>query len=144
MAYDDPHRGGSLEDMAPTGTRMPNDAGLQNTIPSKARPDQQEEDPRFSYDGIAQPTLAAAADNAFDMPRSTRDVGATGDVMTATGDSLPAEVETKNLHFQANDPGAKGDTRNIKHANKNRSAFDKLAGEDPEADQAVGEPEQRE
>ncbi|OKL56667.1 hypothetical protein UA08_08309 [Talaromyces atroroseus] len=143
MAGNDPHRGGTLSEMAPTGTTMPNDAGLQNTIPSKARRDQQEEDHRFDYDGIAQPSVAAAADNSTDMPRSTRDVGQSGEVMTGIGDSLPAEIETKNMHFQANDPGAKGRVRTFKHAAKTTGAFDRLAGEDPEGTQAVAEPEQR-
>ncbi|EED16535.1 conserved hypothetical protein [Talaromyces stipitatus ATCC 10500] len=143
MSGDNSRRGGTLSEMAPTGTTIPNDAGLQNTIPSKARPDQQSEDHRFSYDGLAQSSVATAADNATDMPRSTRDVGQTGEVMTGTGDSLPAEIETKNLSIQTNDPGAKGQTRTLKHAVKNRGAFDKLVGDDPEGAQAVGEPEQR-
>jgi len=143
MSANDPHRGGTLEEMAPTGTSIPNDAGLQNIIPSKARPDQQEEDHRFGYDGIAQPTIATAADNATDMPRSARDVGMTGEVMTGAGDSLPAEIETKRLQSQTNDPGAKGQLRTLKHAVKTRGAFDKLVGDDPEGAQAVGEPEQR-
>jgi hypothetical protein len=143
MSNNDSHRGGTLSEMAPTGTTMPNDAGLQNTIPSKARRDQQGEDHRFSYDGLAQPNMASAADNATDMPRSARDVGQTGEVMTGTGDFLPAEIETKNLHFQVNDPGAKGHDRTFKHAVKNRGKFDKLVGEDPEGAQAVAEPEQR-
>lgn len=143
MSWNDPHHGGKLEDMAPTGTTMPNDAGLQNTIPSKARPDQREEDPRFSYDGLALPTMATAADNATDMPRSARDVAQTGEVMTATGDSLPPEIETKRLQTQTNDPGAKGSLRDIKHAAKTRSQYDKFVGENPEDGQLVGEPEQR-
>lgn len=140
---DDSHRGGKLEDMAPTGTTMPNDAGVQNTIPSKARPDQRDEDPRFSYDGLALPTVPMAADNATDMPRSTRDVGQTGEVMTATGDSLPAEIETKRMRSQTNDPGARGSLRDIKHAAKTRSRYDKFVGENPEDGQLVGEPQQR-
>jgi hypothetical protein len=139
----DPHTGGSLSEMAPTGTRMPNDAGRQNVIPSKARPDQQEENHQFSYDGIAQPTLGRAADNPIDVPRSTRDIGATGEVITGTGDTLPAEIETKKMDFQSQDPGTKGRSRPIKHAVKNRSAFDKYVGEDPDSAQLVGEPEQR-
>ncbi|KAL1964641.1 hypothetical protein VTN77DRAFT_6815 [Rasamsonia byssochlamydoides] len=143
MSSPDPHTGGSLSEMAPTGTRMPNDAGLQNLIPSKARPDQQQENRQFDYNGLAQPTLEKAADNPTDMPRSTRDTGASGEVMTAMGDALPAEVETKNLDFLGQDPGTKGRRRTIKHAVLNRSAFDKLAGEDPEGSQAVEEPQHR-
>jgi hypothetical protein len=70
----DPHDDDSIEDMALTSTKLPNDVGLQNTIKSVPRPDQQAEDHRFRYDGQAQPSLAAAAaDSATDMPRSTRD-----------------------------------------------------------------------
>jgi hypothetical protein len=143
MSWNDPHHGGKLEDMAPTGTAMPNDAGSQNTISSNARPAQRWEDPRFSYDGLALPTMPAAAENATDMPRSTRDVAQTGEVMTATGDSLPAEIETKRLQSQTNDPGARGSLRNIKHATKTSSAYDKFVGENPEGGQVVGEPEHR-
>lgn len=144
MASPDPHTGGSLSEMAPTGTRMPNDAGLQNLIPSKARPDQQEENHQFSNDGLAQPTLVKAVDNPTDMPRSRRDTHASGEVMTALGDSLPAEIETKNLDFKSQDPGTKGRSRPIKHATLNRSIFDKLAPkEDPEAREAVQDPQHR-
>lgn len=144
MSGDDSHRGGTLSEMAPTGTTMPNDAGLQNTIPSKARPDQQSEDHRFGYDGVAQPSVAMAADNATDIPRSTRDIGQTGEVMTGTGDTLPAEVESKNLSFAVNDPGGKGHDRTMKHAVKNRGDFDRFAGNQAGADQFIAEkPEQR-
>ncbi|KAH8700285.1 hypothetical protein BGW36DRAFT_395411 [Talaromyces proteolyticus] len=143
MASNDPHRGGTLEEMAPTGTRIPNDAGLQNTILSVPRQDQWGEDHRFSYDGIAQPSVPTAADNATDMPRSTRDVGQSGEVMTGTGDSLPGEIETKRLYTRTNDPGAKGHGRNLKHGVKTTSGYGTLAGEDPEDAQRAGEPEQR-
>ncbi|KAL1993171.1 hypothetical protein VTN49DRAFT_3120 [Thermomyces lanuginosus] len=139
----DPHRGGSLSDMAPTGTEMPNDAGIQNTIPSVARPEQQFEDPRFDNEGIAYPSLATAVDNPVDMPRSTRDTGVTGEVITGIGTTLPAEIETKRLQAQTNDPSAKGQSRTFKHRIKNRSQFDTFAGETQEGHEEVGEPEQR-
>ena len=143
MSGEDSHRGGTLSEMALTGTTIPTDAGLQNVIPSKARPDQQGENHLVSNEELAQPDLASAADNATDMPRSARDIGQTGEVVTGTGDTLPAEIETKNLQFQVNDPGAKGHDRAFKHAVKNRGAFDKLVGDNYEGAQPVAEPEQR-
>lgn len=85
-----------------------------------------------------------AADNPRDMPRTVRDMYESGDVMTGTGDALPAEVETKRLLIGTNDPGAKGDPRNLKHAVQNRSIFDKVvAKEDENADRANREHELR-
>ncbi|KAK7554314.1 hypothetical protein JOL62DRAFT_613591 [Phyllosticta paracitricarpa] len=66
--------GGSITDMAVTGTTTPQTAGKQNTIPS-----------------------AAAVDNATDIPRNPGDTGKTGGVVTGKGDQLPASVEKK--HF---------------------------------------------
>ncbi|KAL4959046.1 uncharacterized protein BDV14DRAFT_185485 [Aspergillus stella-maris] len=119
-----PHTGGSLYDMAQHGTKIPNDAGRMNTIPSVPRPDQREEDPSFSYNNQGQPSTAFAADNAADMPRSTRDMGFTGEVMTGTGDTFPAQAENAGNEIGANWPGAKGQTRNLKGSSKNRGEFD--------------------
>ncbi|KAJ9245730.1 hypothetical protein DTO169E5_449 [Paecilomyces variotii] len=138
-----PHQGGSLSDFAQSGTSIPNDAGIQNTLPSVTRPDQQRHHHQFEYEGQDQPSLAMAADNPRDMPRSTRDMHASGEVTTGTGDALPAEIESKRLHYGGRDPGAKGDPRNLKHAVQNRSQFDKFAGEDPDADAANQEHEWR-
>lgn len=124
----DPHQGGSLSEMAQTGTSIPNDAGKMRTIPSVPRPDQRAEHFDFDNEGVAEPTTAAAADNAVDIPRSTRDVSMTGEVMTATGDSMPAGVESKR-QIGSNIPGGQGDSRDLKHANFNRSAFDRNATE---------------
>jgi hypothetical protein len=139
----DPRTGGSLADMAPRGTKMPNDAGQQNLLPSVPRADQMSEHNQFDYQGQGQPTLAFAADNATDVPRSTRDIGATGDVITEIGSTAPAEVEAKRLNLLANDPAAKGSIRNEKHGVKNRSRFDKLAAENAEDEQRITEPQQR-
>lgn len=135
----DPHSGGKLQDMAPTGTQMPNDAGLQNTIPSVTRRGQREEHHLFDYEGIGAPDLAMAADNAKDVPRSTRDSHASHEVITGTGDVLPPEVETKRCDYGGHDPGSKGDPRHIKHAVKTKSYFDKFAGEDRDATEKIGE-----
>jgi hypothetical protein len=120
--------------MAPTGTRIPNEAGIQNVIPSKPRPDQLEEHPQFDNEGLGQPDIVNAADNDIDMPRSTRDTAVTAaagaDIVTGTGDSLPAEIATQHLQILADDPGARGNTREIKHAVLNRGVFDRLVAEE--------------
>ncbi|GES59490.1 hypothetical protein ATEIFO6365_0003077000 [Aspergillus terreus] len=123
------HQGGSLSDMAPEGTSIPNDAGIQNTIPSVPRPDQLPENSHFDFDGVSQPSTAFAADNATDMPRGPRDMGPTGEVVTGTGHTFPAEGETKRNEIGANWPGAKGHVRDLKHSNKNRGAYDRFAEE---------------
>ncbi|KAL3476727.1 hypothetical protein BJX99DRAFT_227220 [Aspergillus californicus] len=126
----DPHRGGSLSEMAPSGTKIPNDAGRMNTIPSVPRPDQRAEHQNYDYQGIGQPSTAFAADNAGDLPRSTKDAGFTGEVMTGTGNTFPAEGETQRNEIGLDHPGARGHLRDFKHANRNRGAFDTMAGED--------------
>lgn len=101
MSPNDTHQGGDLSDMATTGTKVPGDAGVQNIIKSVPRPDQATSDDAGAAD------LVTAADNQTDMPRRNQDIGATGEVTTGTGDQLPAQVESKRLHFGANDPQAK-------------------------------------
>lgn len=103
----DPHQGGSLSEMAPTGTSIPNDAGIQRTIPSVPRPDQVAENNQFDNQGIAEPTTAFAADNAASMPRGPGDMGQTGEVMTGTGNSLPASGEAKRNQTGVGYPGGK-------------------------------------
>lgn len=134
----DPHQGGSLSEMAPTGTTIPNDAGKMRTIPSVPRPDQRAEHEYFDNEGIAEPTTAMAADNATDLPRSTRDVGMTGEVMTGTGNSMPASAESKRA-FTTNIPGGAGDPRETKRSNFNRSVFDRYAKEDEDSGEKIGE-----
>lgn len=134
----DPHQGGSLFDMAARGTSIPNDAGKMRTIPSVPRPDQRAEHFLFDNEGIAQPSTATAADNATDMPRSTRDVGQSGEVLTGAGDSMPASVEAKRAYMGANVPGAGADLREQKHHRQNRGAFDRYAKEDEDSQDFVG------
>lgn len=130
----DAHQGGDLSDMAVSGTTIPNDAGKHNLIPSVPRPDQTTGD-------MGAVDTAGAADNAADMPRQFKDMGATGEIITGTGDQLPAQVESKNLHFGANDPLAKGHDRADKHMRQNESDFERYAGEGAEVDKAPGEEE---
>lgn len=118
---------------------MPNDAGLQRLIPSLPRPDQLNENFQYDNQGLSQPTQALAADNNTDLPRSTRDVGMSGGVLTGTGDTLGAEAESQRLQIGANNPGARGDVRMLKHANLTRGAYDRSAKEDANSSEFIGE-----
>ena len=139
----DPHAGGSLSDWAQTGTKVPNDAGIQNIVPSYPEPREMENSTQFDNAGIAEPTLQSAVDNPVDVPRSTRDVGMTGEVTTGIGDQLPAEVETKNMLIGSRNASAKGSGRNAKHQTWKRSAFDRMAKEDADSVENIGENEFR-
>lgn len=70
-----------------------------------------------------------------------KDSAATNEVITGTGDQLPAEVESKNLHFGANNPLAKGHDRYDKHTVDRESDIRRYAGEGVDADPAPGEEE---
>ncbi|KAJ5090899.1 hypothetical protein N7532_009583 [Penicillium argentinense] len=133
-----PHQGGSLFDMAAKGTSIPNDAGKMNTIPSVPRPDQRSEHFLYDNEGIAQPNPATAADNATDLPRSTRDVGQSGEVISGTGNTIPASIESKRAYMGTNVPGAPGDSRDQKHHRQNRGAFERYAKEDEDSQEHVG------
>jgi hypothetical protein len=67
----DSHQGGDLSDMAVTGTKMPNDAGKMNIMPSVTRPGEGF-DSATSVTGVnvSQGTLACAADEGADIPRA--------------------------------------------------------------------------
>ncbi|OQD70591.1 hypothetical protein PENDEC_c022G04534 [Penicillium decumbens] len=143
MVQQDAHQGGSLSEMAANGTTIPNDAGKMNTIPSVPRPDQRAEHFGFDNEGLAEPSTAFAADNATDLPRSTRDVGQTGEVITGTGNTIHASAESKRVYMGTNIPGAGGDSREIKHHNHNRSAFDRYANEDEDSAEKIGDHEVR-
>ena len=123
---------------------MPNDAGLQRLIPSLPRPDQLSQNSQYDNEGLGEPTTTLSVDNMTDLPRSTRDVGMTGEVVSGTGDSINAEIESKRLQIGANGPGFRGDVRNLKHANLSRGAFDRSAKEDGNSFDVIGENESRE
>ena len=141
MASSDPHQGGDLSDMAATGTTVPNDAGVQNIIPSKPRPEQMAENPQFHNQFMNSADPQGATDNATDLPRQFKDMGASGEVITSTGDQMPAEIETKNLQFEGNDPQSKGSSRFAKHARQTKSDIERLQGDGAEADPAPGDEE---
>ncbi|CAD0097546.1 unnamed protein product [Aureobasidium mustum] len=122
----DPHQGGDLSSMAATGTTMPNDAGNYNILPSVPNPEQADQS---TTGGLGSASLATAATNATDMPKASKDIGATGEVVTGTGDQLPAQVESKNLHFGANNPLDKGHDRRDKHTVQKESDHERYAAE---------------
>ena len=73
--------------------------------------------------------MQTAADNATDMPRSGRsggkgDDGATGEVMTGTGDALPASVERKRVHDYGSAAAAHGRPRADDHAQQKGSELE--------------------
>lgn len=69
MDSQDPNpQGGSITDMAVEGTKVPDDAGTQRTIPSVPRPDQIADSSNDSND-LGATDLAGAADNAQDISR---------------------------------------------------------------------------
>ncbi|CAG8888560.1 unnamed protein product [Penicillium egyptiacum] len=128
MVQEDPHQGGSLSEMG-QGTSMPNDAGLMNTIPSVPRPDQRAEHRRFDNEGIAEPSTVMATDNTTDWPRSTRDVGQSGEVISGTGNSMEAGLEAKRAYMGPNHHAGHGETREIKGAKYGQSVFDRYQKE---------------
>ncbi|EXJ83912.1 hypothetical protein A1O1_07541 [Capronia coronata CBS 617.96] len=131
--------GGDLFDMAKDGTTIPADAAEPRYIPSKPRPDQiaSAADPN----NLGGRTLAEAADNAGDIPRTTRDTDV-NDILTGTGDSLGANVASKRLHAVpggvVRDPQAKGSTRTDEYS-KTASDFDRGASDGPGVDRAPGQ-----
>ena len=138
MSSTDPHQGGDLSDMAATGTSMPNDAGQHDLLPSVPRPDQEAENPAFHNQFLNSSDQQAAVGNSADMPRRFNDTGATGEVITGTGDQLPAGVESKKLGQEGGGPLAKGSERYGKHVRQKESGFE---DEGAEADAPPGEEE---
>ncbi|KIW97110.1 uncharacterized protein Z519_02502 [Cladophialophora bantiana CBS 173.52] len=139
MARSGRDSGGDLFDMAQKGTKVPEDAAEPRYIPSKPRPDQiASETDRNALGGR---TLAEAATNEGDIPRSTRDT-AINDVLTGTGDSLPTQVDSKRLHSVpggvTHDPFAKGSTRMTEHKVQS-SDYVQGASEGPRTDRAPGQ-----
>ncbi|KAL9097652.1 MAG: hypothetical protein Q9163_006320 [Psora crenata] len=129
-------QGGSITDMAVEGTTVPADSATPRTIPSKPRP-HQTIDPSNDPNNLGASDLDGVADNPSDMPRTTRDIAPTVDVVTGTGDSLPSEVGAKRLHNVMNPAASKGDARSDKHAKQKGSDQEKNASEGPAEDDVV-------
>ncbi|MCJ1236703.1 hypothetical protein MMC14_004685 [Varicellaria rhodocarpa] len=138
MAPSDPKQGGDLFDMAKDGTSMPNDAGKMNILPSVPRPDQIT-DPATDPNNLGSVDVEGAADNATDISRTTRDSATGGEILTGTGDQLPAQVESKRLHFGANDPLSKGHDRYDKHSRQKESDQERYASEGAGMDDVPGQ-----
>lgn len=96
------HTAGGLEDMAPSGTSVAGDVGIQRTIPSVPRSDHAQP----SLADFSHSNPAHATDNTFDAPRGTRERGTPGEVTTAFADQLPGNVEKKHFDGTENDPRA--------------------------------------
>lgn len=92
---DEAHRGGTLEEMsARGGTTIPKDAGTQP----------------IAHSDPAEKRVygTRAVDNFRPMPENPKDDnGITGEVVTGTGDVLPAGVEAKSINMDST--GGKGD-----------------------------------
>ncbi len=162
---DDPHTGGSLSDMAVTGTTLPNDAGKQSLIPSVPPPDQitntvESQQPRCKRPGWGrrkshryQQNMFSSTSSlvhvphhnvnqfAFTLPnwyinhtQTTKDKPRTDEILTGTGDTLPAEVGTERLHLGRNGAASKGDMRYDKYAKQKGSDQERGAGEGPGED----------
>lgn len=125
---------GRLEDMAVDGTSIPSDSAQPRIIKSVPRPDQIDDS-----NSLGQSQLDAAVDNPTDMPRRNQDLGATGEVITGTGDQMPASIESKRMHFGANEPLAKGHDRYHKHHRQGESDLERYAGDGAGIDEAPGD-----
>ncbi|KAI9756268.1 MAG: hypothetical protein M4579_003935 [Chaenotheca gracillima] len=136
MPSNDPHTGGSITDMATSGTSIPNDAGKQRIIPSVPNPHQN----AAAQDPVSTSTdLGGAVDNPTDIPRQSKDIGPTGEVMTGVGDTMPVQAESKRMHLGANEPLSKGHDRYDKHSRQKESDYERYAAGDTSVDMAPGE-----
>ncbi|KAI7546168.1 hypothetical protein KC331_g5784 [Hortaea werneckii] len=102
----DANKGGNLSDMAVDGTKVPDNAGKPNVIPSVPNPHQQAESQEYSKGRIGAGDIQGAADNAPDMPRKTADGSAHGEVITGVGDQMPAQA-AESKHMPKGEKGIK-------------------------------------
>ena len=139
----DPKVGGDISDMAVSGTKIPTDAGAQRLIPSVPNPAQEEVSKPGALPADGTSSLADSATNPADMPRQFGDAGMTGDVVSGTGNPLPASVESKRAHNLGHgDPSsgaAKGHPREAKHGKQSASDLDRYQGSDASVDRAPNE-----
>lgn len=121
----DAHKGGDLSDMAVSGTKIPNDAGTYEKLPSVPNPEQKAESQAYQHGLVGAGDVQGAADNPSSISDSGPGAGATGQVITGTGDQLPPGVESKRIDAQdATGPAAKGHARDGKALGDRGSAFD--------------------
>lgn len=69
--------------------------------------------------------------------QTTKDSAPTGDVITGTGDALPAEVGSKRLHNVAEQDLTKGSQRYDKHVRQKGSDQEKGASEGAQEDEVI-------
>lgn len=98
----DAKQGGNISDMAVSGTKVPDDAGKPDTIPSKPNPHQQAESQEYQKGRIGAGDISGAADNARDMQSS----GKHEEVITGIGDQMPADA-AEAKHLPKGEKGAK-------------------------------------
>lgn len=121
----DAHKGGELSDMAASGTKVRNDVGTYEKLPSVPNPQQKAESQAYQNGLGGAGDVQGAADNPSSMSEAGPGAGATGQVLTATGDQLPPRVESKRLDAQdASGPAAKGHARDGKALGDRGSAYD--------------------
>ena len=120
--------------MAAEGTTIPNDAGDYNLVPSVPDEHQKAENPAFHNHFLNSADSQGAVDNAVDPPRGYRDDGATGEVITGTGDQMPADVERKRFGLdEAGGPAAKGHARDGQQV-RDKEGMERFGGEGAEVD----------
>ncbi|KAI1816893.1 hypothetical protein GGS20DRAFT_575241 [Poronia punctata] len=83
MSNQDAHQGGNLSDMAKDGTKIPNDAGRMNILPSKAG----------LQSNVGNDLGSTSLNTAADNPVGTGP--ADDDAITGTGGSLPSSAFAK-------------------------------------------------
>lgn len=132
--------GGDIFDMAAKGTSVPEDSAVPRHIKSVPRPGEAAD--AHDPNQLGGATLADAATNAGDIPRTTKDV-ANAEILTGTGDALPPQVDSKRLHSVpggvTHDPNAKGSTRYTEHI-RQPNTFDTI-GEGSQTERAPGDEE---
>ncbi|KAF5023022.1 hypothetical protein F66182_4906 [Fusarium sp. NRRL 66182] len=107
----DPKQGGDLFQMAKDGTKIPGDAGKQNTIPSVPNPHQRDGE---AGGGLGSTTLHGAADNAALAADEGRQSGV-GEGITASGHDIPLSVTGK--------PGGRGGTQGKEDIRRDTGGF---------------------
>lgn len=69
--------------------------------------------------------------------QSTKDKAPVDDILTGTGDTLPAEVGSKRLHFLGNPDASKGDNRADKHGKQKGSDIEHGASNAPDEEEVI-------
>lgn len=92
--------------MAVDGTKVADDAGKPNAIPSVLNRHQQAESQEYQKGRIGAADIQGAADIAPNMPRRTADGPAHGEVITGIGDQMPRQA-AESKHMSKGEKGMK-------------------------------------